>query len=76
MAAPASIDAIKWLRKQIEETAPDPLKAMLVQMVELLMSAEVDAVYRSCEIQNGAVASYSRRITSKRSIGMRCESTE
>jgi putative transposase len=44
MAAPASIDAIEWLRKQIEETAPDPLKAMLVQMVELLMSAEVDAV--------------------------------
>src|SRR5213082_665018 len=44
MAAPASIDAIEWLRKQIEETAPDPLKAMLVQMVELLMGAEVDAV--------------------------------
>src|SRR3954469_3907645 len=44
MAAPASIDAIEWLRKQIEETAPDPLNAMLVQMVELLMSAEVDAV--------------------------------
>jgi putative transposase len=44
MAAPASIDAIEWLRKQIEETAPDPLKAMLVQMVELLMSAEVDAI--------------------------------
>jgi putative transposase len=44
MAAPASIDAIEWLRKQIEETAPDPLKAMLVEMVNLLMSAEVEAV--------------------------------
>lgn len=44
MAAPASIDAIEWLRKQIEETAPDPLRTMLVEMVNRLMSAEVDAV--------------------------------
>ena len=44
MAAAASIDAIEWLRKQIEESAPDPLRAMLVEMVNLLMSAEVDAV--------------------------------
>ena len=44
MAAPASIDAIEWLRKQIEESAPDPLKTMLVEMVNLLMSAEVDAI--------------------------------
>src|SRR3954470_1477767 len=44
MAAPASIDAIEWLSKQIEETAPDPLKAMLVEMVNLLMGAEVEAV--------------------------------
>src|SRR4051812_23057883 len=44
MAAPASIDAIEWLRKQIEESAPDPLKTMLVEMVNLLMSAEVDAM--------------------------------
>ena len=44
MAATASIDAIEWLRKQIEETAPDPLKSMLTTMVSALMSAEVDAV--------------------------------
>ena len=44
MAAPASIDAIEWLRKQIEESAPDPLKTMLVEMVNLLMGAEVDAI--------------------------------
>ena len=44
MAAVASIDAIDWLRKQIEESAPDPLRTMLVEMVNLLMSAEVDAV--------------------------------
>jgi putative transposase len=44
MAAVASIDAIEWLRKQIEESAPDPLRTMLVEMVNLLMSAEVDAV--------------------------------
>ena len=44
MAASGSIDAIEWLRKQIEETAPDPLKTMLTTMVSALMSAEVDAV--------------------------------
>ena len=44
MAAAARIDAIEWLRKQIEESAPDPLRAMLVEMVNVLMSAEVDAV--------------------------------
>jgi len=44
MAATASIDAFEWLRKQIEETAPDPLKSMLTEMVSLLMSAEVEAV--------------------------------
>lgn len=44
MAAPASIDAIEWLRKQIEDSAPDPLRSMLVEMVNVLMSAEVDAV--------------------------------
>jgi len=43
MAATASIDAIEWLRKQIEETAPDPLKTMLTTMVGALMSAEIDA---------------------------------
>ena len=31
----------KWMRTQIEETAPDPLRAMLVEMVNQLMSAEV-----------------------------------
>lgn len=44
MAAQASIDAIEWLRKQIEESAPDPLRSMLVEMVNLLMGAEVDAI--------------------------------
>jgi transposase-like protein len=44
MAATASIDAIEWLRKQIEDAAPDPLKVMLLEMVNLLMNAEVDAV--------------------------------
>jgi len=44
MAATASIDAFEWLRKQIEETAPDPLKTMLTEMVNALMGAEIDAV--------------------------------
>ena len=44
MAATASIDAIEWLRKQIEETAPDPLRTMLTEMVNLLMAAEIDGV--------------------------------
>ena len=43
MAATASIDAIEWLRKQVE-AAPDGLRTMLTEMVNLIMSAEVDAV--------------------------------
>ena len=43
MAAMASIDAIEWLRKQVEG-APDALREMLTQMVNLLMSAEIDEV--------------------------------
>ncbi len=41
MAATASIDAIEWLRKQVE-SAPDALREMLTQMVNLLMGAELD----------------------------------
>ena len=43
MAATASIDAIEWLRKQVEE-APDGLRTMLTEMVNVLMGNEVDAV--------------------------------
>jgi transposase-like protein len=42
MAATASIDAIEWLRKQVE-AAPDGLRTMLTEMVNVLMSAEIDA---------------------------------
>jgi putative transposase len=42
MAATASIDAIEWLRKQVE-AAPDGLRKMLTEMVNVLMNAEVDA---------------------------------
>ena len=41
MAATASIDAIEWLRKQVE-SAPDALREMLTQMVNVLMGAEID----------------------------------
>jgi hypothetical protein len=42
MAATASIDAIEWLRKQVE-AAPDGLRAMLTEMVSILMHAEIDS---------------------------------
>ena len=42
MVATGSIDGFDWLRKQIEETAPDPLKAMLTEMVTALLGAEID----------------------------------
>lgn len=42
MAATASIDAIEWLRKQVE-AAPDGLRTMLTEMVNLLLGAEIDA---------------------------------
>lgn len=43
MAATASIDAIEWLRKQVE-AAPDGLRAMLTEMVNILMGSEVDTI--------------------------------
>jgi transposase-like protein len=43
MAATASIDAIEWLRKQVE-AAPDGLRTMLTEMVNILMNAEIDGV--------------------------------
>ena len=43
MAATASIDAIEWLRKQVE-AAPDGLRTMLTEMVNVLMNAEIDSV--------------------------------
>lgn len=46
---PATSCSIEWLRKQIEESAPDPLRSMLVEMVNLLMSAEVDEPRRRAE---------------------------
>src|SRR5256886_5986573 len=33
-----------WLRKQLEETSPDLLRAMVKEMAETLMSADADAV--------------------------------
>ncbi len=43
MAATASIDAIEWLRKQVA-AAPDALRTMLTEMVNVLMNAEIDGV--------------------------------
>ncbi len=43
MAALASIDAIEWLRKQVE-AAPDGLRTMLTEMVNVLMNAEIDGL--------------------------------
>lgn len=41
MAANTKIDAIDWLRKQLEE-APDPLRSSLGRMVQMIMDADVD----------------------------------
>jgi len=43
MAAKDSIDALDWLRKQVDQ-APDPLRGVLVEMVNVLMQAEVDGL--------------------------------
>src|SRR5579862_7953739 len=43
MAAEASIDAVEWLRKQVE-SAPDPVKELLTEMLGQLMNAEADAM--------------------------------
>jgi hypothetical protein len=40
MTANTKIDAIDWLRKQLEE-APDPLRSSLGRMVQMIMDADV-----------------------------------
>ena len=39
-----TMDAVGWLRKQLEEAHPDLLRAMVKEMAEALMSADADAV--------------------------------
>src|SRR2546423_11196226 len=38
------MDVSGWLRKQLEEASPDLLRAMMKEMAEALMGAEVDAL--------------------------------
>src|SRR3954468_12008569 len=38
------MDVSGWLRKQLEQTSPDLLRAMVQEMAEALMGAEVDAL--------------------------------
>src|SRR5215213_7546533 len=38
------MDVSSWLRKQLEETSPDLLRAMVKEFAEALMSADADAV--------------------------------
>lgn len=38
-----TIDAVEWLRKQVE-SAPDPVKELLTEMLGLLVEAEADAL--------------------------------
>src|SRR5205809_1026913 len=38
------MDVSAWLRKQLEETSPDLLRAMVKEFAEALMSADADAV--------------------------------
>jgi putative transposase len=39
-----TMDVAGWLRKQLEETSPDLLRAMVQEMAEALMGAEADAL--------------------------------
>ena len=39
-----TMDVTDWLRKQLEETSPDLLRAMVKEFAEALMSADADAV--------------------------------
>lgn len=43
MTAEGSIDAVEWLRKQVE-AAPDPVREIVAEMLGRLMSAEADAL--------------------------------
>jgi putative transposase len=39
-----TMDALSWLRKQLEGASPDLLRAMVKEFAEALMGAEADAV--------------------------------
>ena len=39
-----TMDVTGWLRKQLEQASPDLLRAMVQEMAEALMGAEVDAL--------------------------------
>ncbi len=41
MTANNTIDAIDWLRKQLEQ-APDPIREVLAEVVMMLMNADAD----------------------------------
>ena len=43
MTAEGSIDAVEWLRKQVE-AAPDPVREIVTEMLGKLMNAEADAL--------------------------------
>ncbi len=43
MTAEGSIDAVEWLRKQVE-AAPDPVREIVSEMRDMLMNAEADAL--------------------------------
>jgi putative transposase len=43
MTVSNSIEAVEWLRKLVEEAAPDPMRSMLREMVNALMSADASA---------------------------------
>lgn len=45
-----TMDVHAWLRKRLEETSPDLLRAMVKEFTEALMGAEVDVL---CEAGYG-----------------------
>ncbi len=44
MAAPSSIDPLRFLDEQLASASPDLLRSMLTTFINTLMSAEADAV--------------------------------
>jgi putative transposase len=44
MTAPSSVDPTRFLHEQLDQASPDLLRQMLTTFMNMLMSAEADAV--------------------------------
>ena len=65
MTANNKIDAMGWLRKQLEQ-APDPIREALAEVIMMLMNAEADAMCGAGYGERSAERVNQRNVTVRR----------